>query len=118
MLVLVAALAAACGGKHEPEGQTLGPAFSLHRELPRPSRRNQPARLVVTIVDGDHGTRVRGAVVNLWHRYARTDLHGVAEIRVPGRRNLNVTVSAGGFSTRTVLESSTTRICAMFTSTS
>jgi len=42
--------------------------------------------------------------VRLWSRQARTDVHGVAEIRVPGRRNLNVTVSANGFSTRTLLE--------------
>jgi len=46
---------------------------------------------------------VRGAAVNLWNRRALTDLHGVAEILVPGRRNLNVTIRANGFSTRTVL---------------
>ena len=57
----------------------------------------------MTIVDGDHGTRVPGAVVKLWNRQARTDRQGVAEIVVPGRRNLNVTVGASGFSTRTVL---------------
>jgi outer membrane protein assembly factor BamB len=66
--------------------------------------RDQPANLVVTVVDGDHSTRVRNASVGLWNRHARTDTHGVAEIHVPGRRNLNVTVSANGFSTRTVNE--------------
>ena len=59
--------------------------------------------LVVTIVDGDHGTRVPGAVVRLWGRQARTNRHGVTRIRVPGRRDLNVSVRARGFSARTVL---------------
>jgi outer membrane protein assembly factor BamB len=47
---------------------------------------------------------VRNAVVGLWNRKARTDSHGVAQIHVPGRRTLNVTVSAPGFSTRIVQE--------------
>jgi outer membrane protein assembly factor BamB len=58
--------------------------------------------LVVTVVDGDHSTRVPGAVVKLWNRVAHADLHGVTKIRVPARRDLNVTVGARGFSTRTV----------------
>jgi len=58
----------------------------------------------VTVVDGDHSTRVGNAVVALWRRHARTDTHGVALIHVPGRRNLTVTVSAHGFSTRIVRE--------------
>jgi outer membrane protein assembly factor BamB len=97
-------LAAACGGTHETSGPGLGPAYTLHRSLPRPSLRFQPANLVVTVVDGDHSTRVRNAVVGLWNRQARTDTHGVAQIHVPGRRTLNVTVSAPGFSTRTLPE--------------
>jgi outer membrane protein assembly factor BamB len=100
----LAGLAAACGGKHEPGTGALGPAFSLYRTLPHASLRYQRAQLVVTIVDGDHGTRVGGAAVDLWNRSALTNAHGVAEIRVPGRRNLNVTVRARGFATRTVLE--------------
>jgi outer membrane protein assembly factor BamB len=101
---MVAGLAAACGGKDQATAPAVGPAFSLHRTAPLPSLRARPAKLVVTIVDGDHGTRVRGALVKLWNRRALTDLHGVAEIRVPDRRNLNVTVRASGFSTRTLLE--------------
>jgi outer membrane protein assembly factor BamB len=83
---------------HAPTGS------SLHRTLPERSLRYQRARLVVTIVDGDRSTRVAGAVVRLWGRLGHTDQHGVTEIRVPGRRDLNVTVRANGFSTRTVLE--------------
>ena len=97
-------LAAACGGSSSSEPEQLGPAFTLHRSLPLPVLRLRPAKLVVTVVDGDHSTRVRGAVVDLWNRRAITDAHGVVQIRVPGRRNLNVTVSAHGFSTRTVAE--------------
>jgi outer membrane protein assembly factor BamB len=67
-----------------------------------PSLRDRPATLVITVVDGDRSTRVPGALVELWDRGARADRHGVVEIRVPGRRDLNVTVSARGFSTRTV----------------
>ena len=45
-----------------------------------------------------------GAVVRLWGRSARADRTGVAEIRVPWRRPLGVTVSAPGFGSRTVLQ--------------
>lgn len=67
------------------------------------SLRDRPTTLVVTVVDGDRSTRVPGAVVKLWNRVARADRHGVIALRVPGRRDLNVTVGARGFSTRTVL---------------
>jgi outer membrane protein assembly factor BamB len=42
--------------------------------------------------------------VRLWGRSARTDASGVAEIVVPRRQGLNVTVGANGFGTRTVWE--------------
>jgi outer membrane protein assembly factor BamB len=63
-----------------------------------------PVRLVVTVVDGDRSTRVQRADVQLWGRSALTDSHGVAEIRVPWRRPLHVTVGARGFGTRVVYE--------------
>ncbi len=44
------------------------------------------------------------AQVRLWGRSARTDARGVAEIVVPHRQGLNVTVGASGFGTRTVWE--------------
>ena len=69
--------------------------------MPTISRR---ARLVVTVVDGDRNLRVRRATVRLWGRSARTDATGVAEIVVPRRQRLNVTVGARGFSTRTAWE--------------
>jgi outer membrane protein assembly factor BamB len=42
--------------------------------------------------------------VHLWGRSARTNATGVAEIVVPRRQGLNVTVGARGFTTRTVWE--------------
>jgi outer membrane protein assembly factor BamB len=47
---------------------------------------------------------VPGALVDLWYRSARTDRHGVAEIVVPARRDLNVTVRARGYGSRTLYE--------------
>jgi outer membrane protein assembly factor BamB len=58
----------------------------------------------VTVVDGDRSHRVGRAQVRLWGRSARTDANGVAEIVVPRRQGLNVTVGASGFGTRTVWE--------------
>jgi outer membrane protein assembly factor BamB len=69
------------------------------------ARRVGPVRLVVTVVDGDRSTRVRHAAVRLWGRSAITDSSGEAEIVVPRRRPLHVTVGAKGFGTRTLLES-------------
>ena len=63
-----------------------------------------PVRLVVTVVDGDRNLRVGRAAVRLWGQSARTDASGVAEIVVPRRRGLNVTVGARGFGSRTVWE--------------
>lgn len=96
-------LASACGGSHPTKPQPLGPAATLHRPLPGNVLLRQPANLLITVVDGDHRTRVGGALVRLGKRQARTTEEGVATIHVPQRRNLNVTVSARGFSTRTVL---------------
>src|SRR4029077_9878875 len=97
-------LAAACGSPQDhdvPLGAAAVP--SARPEAPLPAIRG-PVKLVVTVVDGDRSIRVRRADVRLWGRSARTDLHGVAEIRVPWRRPLNVTVGAPGFGTRVVHE--------------
>jgi outer membrane protein assembly factor BamB len=95
--------AAACGGPHAVP-HNLGPAPTLHRQgLAMPKLRG-PIRLVVTVVDGDRSTRVRRAAVSLWGRRAHTDASGVAEIQVPWKRPLHVTVGAHGFGTRTVYE--------------
>ncbi len=71
---------------------------------PRPAVHAGPAVLVVTIVDGDQWRRVPGALVTLGGRTARTDVHGVVQIRVPQRRALAVTVRAAGFTTLDAFE--------------
>ena len=98
-------LAAACGGGAHSAQHKLGsaPVPTVRREPPTtPGSRR--ARLVVTVVDGDRNLRVGRAAVRLWGRSARTDASGVAEIVVPRRQGLNVTVGARGFGTRTVWE--------------
>ena len=100
---MLVGLASACGGTSTP-GPSASSPFTLQRSLPERNLRYQPARLVVTVVDGDHSTRVGGALVRLWGRSGRTNRKGVAEIRVPGRRDLTMTVGAAGFSSRTVFE--------------
>lgn len=63
---------------------------------------NPPAKLVVTVVNGDTHRRVRGALVRIGRRADRTDQHGVAEIRVPRRRPLVVSVRARGYAPKSV----------------
>jgi outer membrane protein assembly factor BamB len=103
--VLCAGLAAACGGQGREHAKPLGgaPVPSVRRESPGLTVVG-PVRLVVTVVDGDRNARVRSAAVRLWGRQARTNHQGVAEIVVPQRRGLEVTVGAPGFATRTVWE--------------
>ena len=56
----------------------------------------EPAKLVVTILNGDRRVRVPGAVVRLAGKSGRTDRHGVTVITAP-RRRLDVSVSARGY---------------------
>ncbi|HZO97862.1 MAG TPA: PQQ-binding-like beta-propeller repeat protein [Gaiellaceae bacterium] len=77
--VLLAALVAGCGG-----GATVGRAPA---PPPAPAPAPKPVRAVlVTVVDGDTHARVRGAVVRVGGRAARTDARGVA--RIPLRRHV------------------------------
>jgi outer membrane protein assembly factor BamB len=94
-------LAAGCGGHRHAAPAPPPPKPHPHRVVHVVHHR---ALLVVTVIDGDQWLRVPHALVRLWGRSARTDGQGVAEIRVPWRRQLNVTVSARGFTTRTSLE--------------
>ena len=56
------------------------------------------------MIDGDQWLRIPHAQVRLWGRSVRTNREGVANIRVPWRRELFVTVRSIGFTTRTALE--------------
>ena len=64
----------------------------------------RPAKLVVTVVDGDTDARIHGATVRLWHRAGHTNRRGVAVIRVPDRKSMYVTVGARGYGGRNVFE--------------
>ncbi|MGH2933048.1 MAG: PQQ-binding-like beta-propeller repeat protein [Gaiellaceae bacterium] len=79
---------------------------TTHQVVPQrvPAHGARPAKLVVTVVDGDRNLRIRGALVHLWYRKAHTNRHGEATIRVPDRRNMTVSVSAPGYGARTLYE--------------
>lgn len=68
-------------------------------EAPRPLG---PAKLVVTVVNGDTHRRVHGARVGIGPHMARTDRQGVAVIRVQRRVPLVVSVRARGFGPKSV----------------
>jgi outer membrane protein assembly factor BamB len=53
-------------------------------------------KLVVTVLDGDRRTRVRGAKVSLWGKRGRTDRHGETTIVAPRGRH-EVSVSRRGY---------------------
>ncbi len=65
---------------------------------------HRPAKLVITVVDGDTWRTIARARVTLWRREAYTNRRGVAVIRVPWRQPLHVGVSAPGFSSRLLYE--------------
>jgi outer membrane protein assembly factor BamB len=93
----IIALVAGCGGAvHHASAPT------------KPSARHlatlRPAKLIVTVVDGNRSTRVRGATVRLWNRAARTNRKGESVIRVPDRKSMYVTVQARGYDARTLFE--------------
>ena len=102
----LAGLAAACAGPWHSATTASSPAKPPPSRilLGRPVRAHKPVRIVVTVIDGDRWRRVPHALVRLWGRSARTDRHGVAEIRVPWRRSLRVRIAARGFGSRTILE--------------
>jgi outer membrane protein assembly factor BamB len=97
--VLVAAalvaLLAACGGSHQAAPTT---THTQPKPKPKPKHfSHKPAKLVVTILDGDKRVRVRGAQVRLAGKSGRTDSHGVTTIVAPRGKQL-VSVSARGYS--------------------
>jgi len=95
--LLFIALVAGCGG-----------GAVHHAATPVPRARHlatlRPAKLVVTVVDGNRSTRIRNATVRLSQRAAHTNGKGEAVIRVPDRKSMFVTVEAPGYGGRTVFE--------------
>ena len=63
-----------------------------------------PAKLVLTVIDGDRWLRIARARISLWGRSATTNARGVAVVRVPWRKPLHVTVAARRYGTRVLYE--------------
>jgi outer membrane protein assembly factor BamB len=100
VLVALAALLAGCGTSQRRHAMTPPTEQAKPKPTPAHARRpasSRPAKLVVTVLDGDLRVRVRDARVRLWGKNARTNRHGVAEIEAP-RGKLEVAVSARGYS--------------------
>ena len=107
-LAAVVAVAAGCAS-HVREAKQQQPApRHLSAQPPRArvhkarAVRRKPVKLVVAVIDGDRNRRVPGARVELWRRHDVTDEQGLAEIRVPWRRPLTVTVTARRYTRRVV----------------
>jgi outer membrane protein assembly factor BamB len=98
--VALAGLAAGCGTADEQAAPAKpGPDGPAVVQTPRKSTR---ALLVITVVNGDTNRRVRNAVVRIGRKRDGTNRRGEAEIRVPRRRSLNVTVNARGYAEKTL----------------
>ena len=99
VLAALAALLAGCGSGQQRHAMT--PPTNDPRPKPKPAHAQppvsaRPAKLVVTILDGDRRVRVPGARVRLWGETGRTNRHGATQIKAP-RRRLEVSVSARGY---------------------
>src|SRR5262249_28259223 len=103
-LAALLVLFAAAGCRSQDHG-----ALPLHEHArrsapakPHPQPAGPPAKVQVTVVDGDTGARVRGARVTVGRHTARTDRRGVARLPL-ARRGAYVTVaSKPGYAAREV----------------
>jgi outer membrane protein assembly factor BamB len=95
VVVALVALLAGCGGSRQvtPPPPT---TTTTAKRKPTPQGNHKMTPLVITILDGDRRTRVRGARVTLWGRSGRTNRHGVTTIEAPRGRHV-VSVSARGY---------------------
>jgi outer membrane protein assembly factor BamB len=102
VVAALVALLAGCGGS----GQQAQPTTTTTKPKPKPKPKRHAShkmtKLVVTILDGDRRTRVRGAHVSLWGRSGRTDRHGETTIVAP-RGKHEVSVSRRGYGPARVL---------------
>jgi outer membrane protein assembly factor BamB len=100
VLVAVVALVAGCGSSGHRRVVT--PPAKQHKQKPahKPKHthrgHNRPAKLIVTVLDGDRSVRVRDAKVSIRGKSKRTNRHGVSQIWAP-RRRLAVSVAAHGY---------------------
>jgi outer membrane protein assembly factor BamB len=96
--VAVLGLAVACSGERETASRASSDPPAV-RALPA---RPQAARVLVTVVDGDTHSRVRGARVVIGRRAGYADATGLAAVKVKRRAAFPVRVSKPGYATRIV----------------
>jgi outer membrane protein assembly factor BamB len=92
VVVALVALVAGCGGsRHALPPTTTTKPKPKPKPSPNPHANHKLTKLVVTILDGDRRTRVKGARVTLWGKSGRTNRHGVTTITAPrGRHDVSV----------------------------
>ena len=98
-LSAAAAFLAGCGGHSAAPPP---PPSTNSVVAPPPPVRHEPARtrVVVSVVDGDTGARVRGALVRIGRLTDRANPKGNAELLLHRLAPLVVSVTAGGYSAR------------------
>jgi outer membrane protein assembly factor BamB len=98
ILVAAGVLLAGCGTAARP--------VAVPKPAPKPEPKRhvvqRAPRVAVTVVDGDTNRRVRGAVVSVGGRSARTNAHGVAYVPLPHRAALVTTARKSAYGTRSV----------------
>jgi outer membrane protein assembly factor BamB len=77
-------------------------AAPAHTAAPRPQPKPRPRKVLVTVLDGDTGARVRGAHVRIGRRAVVTGRDGVAAVPIRRRAALPVRIARRGYATRTV----------------
>jgi outer membrane protein assembly factor BamB len=106
VLAAVLLLLAGCGDTTPTRSTTAAPGAAppvrpKPAALPHPSTARR-SRVVVTVVDGDTGRRVRGAHVRVGRLSDRANRKGNAELRLRRRAPLVVSVAASGYAARAV----------------
>jgi outer membrane protein assembly factor BamB len=102
-VALLAVLAAGCGTNAAVRQDPPAKPPPQAKPKPAPPVKAAPlGRVLVTVVDGNTQRRVRGAVVKVGGRTARTDAHGVARIALRQHIALVTGVRAAGYLARSV----------------
>jgi outer membrane protein assembly factor BamB len=100
LCVLATAVLAGCGSERPAEPLTVTVVTPPPIQAPVPARVVTRHRVVVTVVDGDTGRRVRGALVRVGRLADRANPKGNAELRLRRLAPLVVSVRAQGYGDR------------------
>ncbi|HZO62480.1 MAG TPA: PQQ-binding-like beta-propeller repeat protein [Gaiellaceae bacterium] len=102
VVLLLATVAAGCGSRDAERPPTARPPTTTAQEPRRVHPAPSSTRVVVTVVDGDTGRRVRGASVRVGRLADRANRKGNAELHLRRRAPLVVSVAARGYAPRSV----------------